>query len=382
MNLTDPIVRKLPSPDKGSKIAWDTAVKGFGIRTTTAGAKSFILNYRIRGIERRYTIGSFPDWPTTAAREEAKRLKRIIDQGGDPALERREDRAAPTVGDLIERYRKEHALRKRESSRIEDEGLLRQWITPELGNRKVADIRRADIERLHRKISERGAPVRANRVLILLSRLFTLSMRWEWRGDNPVKGVERNPEEPRDRYLSGDEMQRLAAALAGLRSQQAANAMRLLLLTGARRMEVLAATWNQFDLDTGVWTKPSSHTKTKKIHRVPLSGPAIQLLTAMKAAGRSAYLFPGRGGDRHLGDIKKSWQTVCQAAGITDAHVHDLRHSFAATLASGGQSLPIIGALLGHTQPSTTQRYAHLVDEALRDATEKAGAVITGNANR
>ena len=143
-------------------------------------------------------------------------------------------------------------------------------------------------------------------------------------------------------------------------------------------MEVLAATWSQFDLHIGVWTKPSSHTKTKKVHRVPLSGPAIQLLGAMKeAAGRSLYLFPSPRGDGHLGDIKKSWASVCQAAGITDAHVHDLRHSFAATLASGGQSLPVIGALLGHTQAQTTQRYSHLVDEALRDATEKAGRVIT-----
>jgi integrase len=346
---------------------------------TAAGAKAFVVNYRARGIERRYTIGSFPDWPTTEAREEAKRLKRIVDQGGDPALQRREDRAAPTVGDLIERYRKEHAPKKRESSRGEDEGLLRQWVIPEFGARKVADIRRADIERLHRKITDRGAPVRANRTLILLSRLFTLAMRWEMRSDNPVKEIERNPEEPRDRYLSADEMQRLAAALARLRSQQAANAIRLLLLTGARRMEVLAATWNQFDFEAGAWTKPSSHTKSKKLHRVPLSGPALELLTAMKeAAGRSKYLFPGRGGDGHLGDIKKSWQAVCQAARIADAHAHDLRHSYAATLASGGESLPVIGALLGHTQAQTTQRYSHLVDDALRTATEKAGAVITG----
>lgn len=378
MNLNDAIVRKLSPPDKGSRISWDTAVKGFGVRVTAAGAKAFIVNYRARGIERRYTIGSFPDWPTTAAREEAKRLKRIVDQGGDPALERREEREAPTVHDLIERYRKEHAPKKRERSRGEDEGLLRQWVIRELGNRKVADIRHGDIERLHRKITERGAPVRANRVLILLSRLFTLSMRWEMRADNPVAGVERNPEEPRHRYLSAGELGRLATALAGLRNQQAANAIRLLLLTGARRMEVLAATWTQFDLDAGTWTKPSSHTKTKRMHHVPLSRPAVQLLTAMKeAAGRrSSYLFPSPRGDGHLGDIKKSWQAVCQAAGIADAHVHDLRHSYASALASGGESLPTIGALLGHTQAQTTARYSHLVDSALREATEKAAAVV------
>jgi integrase len=342
------------------------------------------LNYRSRGVERRLTIGSFPDWPVSPAREEAKRLKRIVDQGGDPLLVRREDQAAPAVADLIERYRAEHAVRKkRERSRLEDESLIRQWIAPELGNRKVADVRRADIEKLRHKITDHGTPVRANRVLILLSKMFTLSVGWELRGDNPVKGVERNHEEPRSRFLTGAEMQRLATALAGLRNQRAANAIRLLLLTGARRMEALAATWDQFDLDeAGVWTKPSSHTKTKKVHRVPLSAPARTLLADMKsAAGRSPYLFPGRDGG-HLGDIKKSWATVCAAAGLTGVNVHDLRHSYAAALASGGQSLPIIGALLGHTQASTTQRYAHLLDDPLRAATEKAGAAITGGGKR
>jgi integrase len=379
MRLNDAIVRKLPSPPTGYRLIWDTEIKGFGVRVTAAGAKSFILNYRASGVGRRHTIGSFPDWPTSAAREEAKRLKREIDQGGDPALDRREMRAAPTVADLIDRYRAEHAPRKRERSRLEDESLIRQWISPELGNRKVTDVRRADIERLHRKITERGTPVRANRILILLSRMFTLAVRWELRPDNPVEGVERNHEEPRHRYLSGDEMRRLAEALAGLRSQQAANAIRLLLLTGARRMEVLSATWDQFDLEAGVWVKPSSHTKQRKIHRVPLSEPARTLLADIRAtAGRSPYLFPARSGGGHLGDVKKSWAIVCQAAKLDGVHVHDMRHSYAGILASAGLSLPVIGALLGHTQAATTQRYVHLIDDALRAATEKAGAVIGG----
>jgi integrase len=383
MRLTDQVIRRLPVPPHAYTLTWDAEIKGFGVRTTAAGARSFVLQYRANGVSRRHTIGSFPDWPTTAAREEAKRLKRIVDTGGDPALDRREQWEAPTVADLIERWRTDYAPKKRERSRREDEGLIRQWIAPELGNRKVAEVRTADVERLHRKITAHGTPVRANRVLILLSKLFTLAVRWEFRDDNPVAGIERNHEEPRHRYLAGDEMERLAAALAGLRNQHAANAIRLLLLTGARSTEVLSATWNQFDFDAGAWTKPSSHTKSKKLHRVPLSVPARTLLADMRAAaGRSSYLFPGRGGKGRLTSIKKSWATVCQAAGIADAHLHDLRHSYASALASGGQSLPIIGALLGHTQPTTTQRYAHLIDDALREATEKVGAVITSGGKR
>jgi integrase len=378
MRLTDQVIRKLPSPSHGYTLTWDAETRGFGVRVTAAGARSFVLQYRANGVGRRHTIGSFPDWPTTAAREEAKRLKRIVDIGGDPALDRREQRAAPTVADLIERYRTDYAPKKRERSRRDDEGLIKQWVAPELGRRKVAEIRTADVERLHRKITAHGTPVRANRVLILLSKMFTLSVRWEMRDDNPVSGIERNHETPRTRYLTGDEMERLAAAL-GLLNQQAANAIRLLMLTGARRTEVLSAEWSQFDLDTGVWTKPSSHTKQKRVHRVPLSAPARALLADMKeAAGRSPYLFPGRGGRGYLYSIQKSWTTACRAAGIADARLHDLRHSYASALASGGQSLPIIGALLGHTVAQTTQRYAHLIDDALREATEKAGAVITG----
>jgi integrase len=361
---------KLPTPERGNRITYDDVIKGFGIRVTAAGARSFILNYTIHGVERRLTIGSFPPWRTTEAREEAGRLRQDIDRGNDPISERRERRAAPTVAELIERYREEHLPRKRERSRIEDESLLRQWIIPELSTMRVADIRRVDIERLHRKITAKGTPVRANRMLILASRLFTLAVRWEMRTDNPVSAVERNHEEPRHRYLKGDEIQRLLDSLAKLRNRQA--------VTGARRSEVLSAQWSQFDLDAGVWVKPSTNTKQRRIHRIPLSAPARELLIEMKpVAGRSPYLFPSRSKAGHLEEIEASWCTVCRMAGITDVHIHDLRHSFAALVASSGGSLPLIGALLGHSQAQTTQRYAHLIDDALRQATEHVGRTVT-----
>jgi integrase len=151
-------------------------------------------------------------------------------------------------------------------------------------------------------------------------------------------------------------------------------------MTGARSGEVLGARWDQFDLEAGTWTKPGATTKQKTEHIVPLSAPARQLLSeqfATKSRGE-VYVFPGRGGVGHRVDLKKPWPAICKAAGIKGLRVHDLRHSYASFLASGGQSLQVIGALLGHTQPSTTARYAHLFDDPLRAATETVGAIVSG----
>jgi integrase len=255
-------------------------------------------------------------------------------------------------------------------------------VRPELGKLKVADVRHADIDRLHRKVSQR-APYRANRMAAVVSTMMNLAVKLEWRDDNPVRGIERNHEERRYRYLTGDELRRLTEALATHSSQQAANAVRLLLLTGARRGEVLGASWDQFDLEAGIWTKPSSHVKQKREHRIPISAPARQLLAEIKADAKrrgeaTPYVFPSRTGDGHLVDIKESWRGLCKAAGIDGVRLHDLRHTFASVLASAGLSLPVIGALLGHTQPGTTARYAHLFDDPLRAATERVGAIVTG----
>jgi integrase len=391
--LTDRLVKAAAPPAGGrlNAILYDGEVKGFGLRVTKDGARAFVLNYRIAGRERRLTIGSYPDWTVLAAREEAKRLKRLVDTGRDPLGERVAVRQAPTIADLIERYLAEHGPRKRERSRREDDAMIRQWIAPQLGSSKVADIRHAGVDALHRKITAAGTPTRANRVVALLSRMFTLAIRWEWRPDNPAAGIERNHEEPRHRYLSGDELRRLTVALAAHPNQRAANAVRLLLLTGARRGEALSATWDQFDpgsdLAAGHWIKPSSHTKQKREHRVPLSAPARQLLAELLAAAEARaveegreprFVFPARSGDGHMTEIKGAWAAICMTAGIDGVRLHDLRHTYASVLASGGYSLPVIGALLGHSQAATTQRYAHLFDDPLRSATERVGAIVSG----
>ncbi len=375
--LTDKLVKSLPAPASGNKITYDTNVHGFGFRVTAGGARAFILNYRINGRERRYTIGAYPDWSVGAAREEAKRLKRQVDRGYDPMGQRHAERAAPTVAELARRFLEEHAVRKVLRAQADDRAMIEKLVLPVIGQLKVHDVRRDDIDRLHRDIS-RTRPIRANRVAQLLSKMFSLAVRWEYRSDNPVKGIHRNPEPKRTRYLSDDELKRLIAALASRPNQTSANAIRMLLLTGARRGEVLNARWDQFDLEAGVWTKPSAHTKQKKEHRVPLSALVMQLLSQMRnSAGSSPYVFPGRVPGKPLKEIKGFWAGICKEAKIEDCRIHDLRHTYASILASAGHSLPVIGALLGHTQPNTTARYSHLFDDPLREATEQVGSVVT-----
>jgi integrase len=391
VELKDAVIKSLSAPAGGNKITYDDEVKGFGIRVTKAGAKAFILNYRTRsGLERRYTIGSFPDWKCAPAREEAKRLKKQIDVGADPMGDVKASRDAKSVADLWDRFEKEHLPKKRESTARDYRALMKNHIRKPLGHKKVAEVDFTDIDSLHRKISK-TAPYLANRAVSLLSKMFGLAIKWRWRTDNPAKGIERNDEQKRHRYLSPAELAKLTEALSALEDQQAANIFRLLLLTGARRGEVQAAKWEQFDLATGVWTKPGSTTKQKTMHRVPLSAPARMLLTELreKAKDDAVYVFPGRGSD-HRVEIKNEWKEACIAAGIVtaetvgdkvvvtpSARIHDLRHTYASVLASAGLSLPIIGALLGHSQPATTARYSHLMDDPLRQATERAGAIVT-----
>ena len=249
--LNDEAVKGLDKPAKGNRIRYDGgegAIRGFGARVTASGAKSFVLNYTVAGRERRYTIGGYPAWSVAAARNEAKRLRQEIDQGQDPLAERVDAREAPTVAKLCERYLAEHAVKKR--TEADDKSMVDRFLR-RLRTRKVAEITFTDVDGLHREVTKTAGPYAANRLVSLLSKMFALSIKWQMRPDNPAKGVDRNPEEPRNRYLSAPELLRLTEALAAHSNQVAANVIRLLLLTGARRGEVLGATWNQFDLDAG-----------------------------------------------------------------------------------------------------------------------------------
>jgi integrase len=376
--LSDKLIAKLPLPAKGWEITYDAEVSGLGVRCTAGGARSFILRYRTRsGRGRLFTIGPAGEWKITQARERAKDIKaKIRSDGYDPLAEIEGERGAKTIADLAKRFLAEHATKKRPSTQESYAHAFAVHILPTLKHAKVTEIGYADIDSLHRKITAASGPYAANRVLACLSKSFGLAIRWRWCTVNPCVGVERNHEEKRKVYLSGDGLARLTEALNKHNDQQAANVVRLIMLTGCRRGEALSARWDQFDFAAGTWTKQSHETKQKRDHVVPLSAPVLQLLADIRAKTKqdSPFVFPGKGA--HRTNISADWLQLRRAASLGSTRIHDLRHSFASALASSGVSLPLIGQLLGHSQISTTMRYSHLYLDAQRKAAETAASII------
>jgi integrase len=387
IRLTTAFVEKLA----GAQMWWDDDPKatGFGIRSYPGGGKSFFIDYRLNGRQGRHTIGPYPRWSVAAGRERAKELRKRIDQGEDIAETKRERRTAPTIQDLIDRYIADHLPKKTgDEKRVADEKRMLAEIGQKLGKHtKVADVHDGDIEAMHRQITASGRPVRANRILAVCSKMFAMSLRSKdgentpWRDaalGNPCKGIERNQEEARERFFSQAELAAIGEALAKYPGV-AADCARLIMLTGCRPAEAMKATWEEFDNEPGYWIKPSAHVKQRKTHKLPLSPAAIELVNRLRKKRKGRWVFPGDKPSEHLAALHHVWTHVRKETGLgADARLYDLRHTFASVGAGGGLSLPIIGRLLGHTQSRTTQRYAHLADDPLREAAEKITTVITG----
>jgi integrase len=403
--LTAELIQKTAAPAKGSTLIWDTGhrdgVRGFAFRVFAptklhpGGARSFLISYRVAGVEKRYTIGAFPTWSVTAARAEARELRQRIDRGEDPVEAKREAREAPRVRDLIDRYVRDHLPKKARGARGErhkDERRMLAEIGQLLGeHRRVIDIHFGDIQHLHESITKSGRSTRANRVLAVCSMMFSMALKplpgeaKPWRDQaqgNPCKGVRRNPEHGRERFLSSAELVALSDALAAYNGDNAADCVRLVMLTGCRPGEAMQAKWSEFDAEPRYWCKPSHHTKQRRTHKTPLNPAALQLIERLrKRRAKGEFVFPSTVPSQPLRDISHCWEWCRERAGIADARLYDLRHTFASVGAGGGLSLPIIGRLLGHTQARTTSRYAHLADDPLREATEKIGAVIANAGN-
>ena len=418
--ITDATIRKMVPPSVDAKqayvIDWDTRVRGFGVRLTANGIASFILVYRAHGRQRKMTIGRYgaaPDLSVEAARKKAEQLLGRVRDDKDPMAEKQKLREEATLGKLLDAYLASGDFAKLRAKTQESyTGMIEKTIRPKLGRLRLSAISISDIDKLH--TSMEATPYAANRVRGVLSRVFsygiddknavTRKSRWGI-VDNPVESVKRYDEEKRECWLSTDEMKRFDDALNQYHDQNAANALRLLLLTGSRMNEVLKAHWEHFDLERSQWTKPSHHVKQKKIEHIPLIPEAVKLLLAMKPVNARGPIFLGRAGKdgkrKARVGIKRPWQQACRAAGLVEVveiagkrkdkktgkpkmlkrykptvRIHDLRHNYASYLISHNVPLATVGKLLGHTRPETTMRYAHLQDQAMRNGANVFGEIL------
>jgi integrase len=308
-----------------------------------------------------------------------------IAAGRDPANERDKAKADKSLGAVLDQFMAEHVKPKLKPTTVEEyQRLVRLYVKPRLQNRGIGELKRPDIARLHHDLSDK--PYQANRVLAFLSALFNWAEKHGLRpdGSNPCRHVEKYREGRRERFLSQAELGRLGDALREAEETKSCSpwviaAIRLLTLTGARRNEILTLRWEHVSEEHGCLMLPDSKTGRKAVR---LSPPALVLLHAIPRLEGNPYVICGERPGRHLVNIEKPWRRIRAAARLEDVRLHDLRHSFASVAASGGQSLVIIGKLLGHSQPATTARYAHLADDPVRAASDAVGRHIAAAMDR
>ena len=375
MKLTKRTIDALHPPQKGNSLHWDDELPGFGVQVMASGIKSYVLNYRVKGHQRRITIGRHGEITPTKARDEAMRLKAGARAGMDPLAEREKGRKEPTFNELADEYERVHLPRKK--SAREDRRFL-AYLRPKLGNRKLSTITRREIQNLHRKKGE-SAPVQANRVASLLSKMFNLAIKWEWLERNSAQGIERFKEEKRDRFVKEHELPRLIESIQAEPDLYIRGFFLLLLLTGARRSELLSMRHEDIDFYTAEWR--ISITKAGRVHVLPLSEEAVEVIKSLPHVVGNPYVIVGRKERDHLKEPAKAWQRIRRRAGLNDVRIHDLRRTVGSYMAMGGANLPLIGKVLNHSNPSTTQIYARLADNAPRAALEEVGKTVM-NASR
>lgn len=384
------------------EIVWDTEVKGFGVRRQRKAAV-YVLKTRIGGRQRWFSIGPHgAPWTPEKARQRARVILGEKADRKDPAAIRDARKRNPTVEELAALFLAEHVEAKRKASTAAGyRDLIERLVVPAMGAFRTADVSHADVARLHHSL--RATPYQANRAIAVLSKMFGWAEGRGYRPSlaNPCRHVEKYPERARERFLSEAELARLGDVLAGAEAEWEAHhaaadaarqrggkapratrdlvsptvvaAIRLLVFTGARMSEVLTLTWGMVDADRAMLRLPDSKTGAKSIY---LNAPALAVLAALPRLEGNPHVLPGQKDGAPLVNLEKPWRILRARAGLDDVRLHDLRHSFASVAAGLGQSLPMIGRLLGHTQAATTQRYAHLASDPVRQAADAVGARI------
>lgn len=380
---------------------WDDDLKGFGLRIEPSGVKSYIIRYRPGGGGRtaplrQMVLARHGEMTADQARKEAEKVLGSVRLGSDPVGQRTAVRQGATMRELIDQFIETHVETKRKPATLRlYKQVLLQHVAPELGTRRALDVTRSQIAHLHAKM--RQSPYQANRMVAIMGSLFAFSERRGLtpEGFNPARKIERYPEARRERFLRGEELERIGLAireaeagqardprepgkLAGI-SVYAAAALRLLMYTGCRMNEILTLRWEQFDSERGLLLLPDSKTGRKTI---VLNRPAMAELEMIPRQMNNPFVICGKKSGAYLTDIDRPWRIVCAHAGIDGVRLHDLRHTFASVGAGASLGLPIVGKLLGHSQASTTARYAHLDADPLRQASELIAGRIAASVNR
>jgi len=364
VKLTKRVIDSAPQPQEGQIFLRDSELPGFGVRLTH-GSTSFILERRIHGQVRRLTIGPYGPLALEEARKRAEELIGQIAKGQDPAQDILDRKHEPTFGDLVERYKKEHIPRKK--SGMNDENMLSAYLKG-WNNRKLSSISRKDIVALHAQVGQNNGPYAANRLVALLRKMFNLAHLWGlWEEENPATGIEFFREEKRDRFIQPKELPGLMQSLKQEPNVFIRSAFFVCLLTGQRKSEVLSMKWEDLDMEAGIWKIPE--TKPGRPHFVPLPGAVLDLLNNLPHVSENPYVFAGQR-NNHLVNITKGWNRIRTRAGLRDVRIHDIRRTLGSWLAGSGASLPLIGKVLNHSQPSTTAIYARLALEPVRLALE------------
>lgn len=369
-----------------SDTIWDTTVRGFGVRRQRRDPV-YVLKYRFQGRQRFYTIGKHgAPWTPDTARSEALRLLGSIashEAPRDPSAERNFLKAQPTFAEFAEQYLTQYAeAHKKPRTVAEDRRNLRLHIVPSLGQLRVCDVSRSDVAKVH--AGRRHFPANANRCLATLSHMFTIAEIWGLRPDdtNPCRRIKRYAEFARERSLSPAELKRLGEAIWKAETSpdesedwRAIACFKLLLFTGARLGEILTLLWQWIDWERGLARLPDSKTGRKNL-LIPAQGLAV--LRSLPLRATQGFVFPGNRIGSHFVGIQKPWQRTRKLAGLDDVRLHDLRHAFASIAVSSGDSLYTVGAILGHRQADTTQRYAHLSADPVYAAANRTATRIAG----
>lgn len=379
-------------PAKKDTYLWDSHLRGFGLKTTPTGHKTYIIQYRLggrNGRTRRFTIGTHGRITADQARKEAKRLLGEVSAGRDPMSARDEQRRCKPLYEVLDEFLAQHvAINLKPRSQEHYSRSIRFHIKPTLRNVPITEVDRAQIAHLHHQLNK--TPYEANRTLAVLSKFFNWCEAVGYRNDgsNPCKHISKYKEHRRERFLSAAELARLGEAISKAETQGLANekgwvwhpsphviaAVRLLIMTGARLSEVLTLKWEFVDFEKMQARLPDSKTGAKTLY---LNAPAMSVLAEVPRLQGNPYVICGDGGTGRLINLQKPWRKIRGEAGLEDVRIHDLRHTFASFAVAQGMSLPMIGKLLGHSQPATTARYAHLSNDPAQQASEETSRALS-----